>query len=174
MKKNKIEKSYAIWITGLPGSGKTTIGKHFYKKFKLDFGPTVFINGDDIRNIFNIKKFDLKSRIELGRQYSKFFNFISKQNVNIIFTCVEIFDEVRKLNKKNNKNYIEVFIDAKIKTIIKKKKKKLYLKKRKNMIGLDIKAELPKNPDIKIINNFSKSTKQLSQEIYKRFLKIVS
>ena len=85
-----------------------------------------------------------------------------------------MFDEVRKLNKKNNKNYIEVFIDAKIKTIIKKKKKKLYLKKRKNMIGLDIKAELPKNPDIKIINNFSKSTKQLSQEIYKRFLKIVS
>jgi len=171
--KKPINKTYAIWITGLPGSGKTTIGKLFFKKFEKKFGPTIFVNGDDIRNIFNLKKFDLKSRIDLAMQYSKFFNFIAKQKVNIIFTCVAMFDEVRKFNKKNNKNYIEIYIDAKIKNIISQKRKRLYFTKRKNMIGIDIKAELPKNPHIKIINNFTKSTRLLSDEIYKKFLKVI-
>ena len=39
------------------------------------------------------------------------------------------------------------------------------------MIGIDLKAELPKKPDIKIKNDFSKSTKELSDQIYLNFLK---
>ena len=82
-----------------------------------------------------------------------------------------MFDEVRKFNRKNIPNYVEIFIDTKIKKIIVEKKKKLYFKKRTNMIGIDLKAELPKNPDIKIKNDFSKSTKELSDQIYLNFFK---
>ena len=32
--KKKINKNFAIWITGLPGSGKTSIGKLFYTKLR--------------------------------------------------------------------------------------------------------------------------------------------
>tara|TARA_B100000787_G_scaffold169580_1_gene161214 strand:- start:4826 stop:5347 length:522 start_codon:yes stop_codon:yes gene_type:complete len=169
--KTKLNKNFAIWITGLPGSGKTSIGKLFYTKFKNNYGPTLFFNGDDIRNIFKIKKFDLNSRKIIAKQYSMFIRFIVKQNVNIIFTCVAMFDEVRKFNRINIPNYVEIFIDTKINKIIAEKKKKLYLKQRKNMIGIDLMAELPKKPDIKIKNDFSKSTKELSDQIYLNFLK---
>ena len=37
---------------------------------------------------------------------------------------------------------------------------------KKNIVGKDINAELPKNPDILIRNNFSKSIKSLSDELY--------
>lgn len=162
-------KNYAIWITGLPGSGKTTIGKHFYKKFRKTFGPTLFVNGDDLRNIFNIKKFDIKSRKKIALQYGKFVKFIYSQNINIIFTCVAMFDEVRDYNKKKIQNYYEVFIDASLPQIIKEKKKKLYFKKKKHMVGIDIPMELPKKPDIVIKNNFRKSTKELSNIIFSKF-----
>ena len=116
--KKKINKNFAIWITGLPGSGKTSIGKLFYTKFKNHYGPTLFVNGDDIRNIFKIKKFDLYSRKILAKQYSKFIHFVVKKNISIIFTCVAMFDEVRKFNRKNIPNYVEIFIDTKKKKII--------------------------------------------------------
>lgn len=169
--KKKIKKNFAIWITGLPGSGKTSIGKLFYTKFRNNYGPTLFFNGDDIRNIFKIKKFDLNSRKILSKQYSKFIHFVVKQNINIIFTCVAMFDDVRKFNRKNIPNYVEIFIDTKISKIIIEKKKKLYFKKRKNLIGVDLKAQLPKQSDIKIKNDFSKTTKELSDQIYSIFLK---
>lgn len=162
-------KNYAIWITGLPGSGKTSIGRHFYKKFKKTFGPTLFVNGDDLRNIFKIKKFDIKSRKKIALQYGKFVKFIYSQNINIIFTCVAMFDEVRDYNKKKIQNYYEVFIDASLPQIIKEKKKKLYFKKKKHMVGIDIPMELPKKPDIVIKNNFRKSTKELSNIIFSKF-----
>ncbi len=44
-------------------------------------------------------------------------------------------------------------------------KKKIYFKKNKqNIVGLDIKPELPEKPDIIINNNFKKSIKSLSKE----------
>jgi cytidine diphosphoramidate kinase len=138
-------KNYAIWITGLPGSGKTTIGKYFYKKFRKTFGPTLFVNGDDLRNIFNIKKFDIQSRKKIALQYGKFVKFIYSQNINIIFTCVAMFDEVRDYNKKKIQNYYEVFIDASLPQIIKEKKKKLYFKKKNIWLELIYQWNYQKN-----------------------------
>ena len=40
-----------IWIIGLPGSGKTTIGKHLYERVNISHSNCVFIDGDDIRKI---------------------------------------------------------------------------------------------------------------------------
>ena len=58
-----------------------------------------YLNGDDIRRIFKIKSYDIKSRRKLSFKHSKFVSFISKQKVNIIFTCVAMFDDARKYNK---------------------------------------------------------------------------
>ncbi len=165
----KKKRHYAVWITGLPGSGKTNIGKHFHKKFEKKYGSTLFFNGDDIRRIFNIKNFDIKSRKILSFHYSKFVEFISNQNINIIFTCVAMFDDVRKYNKKNIKNYKEVYIDSSLDQIIKARKKKLYFKTKKNLVGLDLKVELPKKPDFIVRNNFKKSIKDLANELFLKF-----
>ena len=48
LKKNK---GIVFWITGLSGSGKTTIGKKIKTKIIKSYGPTIVFNGDDIRKI---------------------------------------------------------------------------------------------------------------------------
>ena len=44
--------SKLIWITGLSGSGKTSIGKRF-KKLKKFEPATLFLDGDNYRELFD-------------------------------------------------------------------------------------------------------------------------
>ena len=52
-----MKKKYLFWITGLPGSGKTTIAKKIHNKIQNRYGPTIEISGDDLRKIFSLKKY---------------------------------------------------------------------------------------------------------------------
>jgi len=75
-----------------------------------------------------------------------------------------MFDIIRNRNRKNIDNYIEVYIQCKISNVLKKTKKRHYRSK-KDIVGIDIKPEFPKKPHIKIVNNFKKSPKTMSEEI---------
>ena len=95
MRKLKKNRGILFLITGLSGSGKTTIAEKI-------------ISGDDLRTIFNFKKFSRKPRIQLALSYSKFCKYITNQNVNVILSTVSLFHKVRKWNRSNINNYIEI------------------------------------------------------------------
>ena len=102
-------------------------------------------------------------RLKNCKKYIKFAKYITDQNINLIFTVIGMHDEIRNWNKKNIKNYFEIYIEKEnyYKTVDKKRLKN-------NIVGINIKPELPKNPDIKIFNNFNKSVKYLSKELIKK------
>ena len=168
MKKINKNKGILFWITGLSGSGKTTLGKKIHKNIIKEFGPTIMISGDDLRKILNLKNYDVKKRLSYAKSYSKLVNFISKQNINVIIDTVSLFKEVHIWNKKNIKNYCEIYIKSKTKEIIKNKKKRLYFKIKKNLVGIDIKPEFPLKPSIQISNNFNRTVDNLSKSILKK------
>ena len=60
MKSKKRKKGILFWITGLSGSGKTSLAKKIFKFIKKKYGTTIVISGDDIRKVFNIKKYSFK------------------------------------------------------------------------------------------------------------------
>ena len=163
MKKNN-KKGILFWITGLSGAGKTTISKQIYNKIKNEYGKTIIINGDDIRKIFELKGYDYKDRKKIGLQYSKLLKKITDQNVNVIFAGIVMVEEVRKWNRKNINNYLEIYLKTNIKNIISKKYKKIYLKTN-NLVGLRIKAEFPKKPDILIYNDFKETTASIAHRL---------
>ena len=55
--------------------------------------------------------------------YGKFCKYIADRNINVIFATVSLFDKVRKWNKLNINNYIEIYIESDIKKLMNKKKK---------------------------------------------------
>lgn len=67
---------------------------------------------------------------------------------------------------------MEIFINSKIEDILKKTKKKHY-KYKKNIVGLDIKPELPKNPEIKIINDFTLDVKILADRVLSQIFNLI-
>ena len=170
LKKNK-KKGILFWIEGFSGSGKTSISKKIYPKIKQLFGPTIIIQGDIFRKIFKLKSFSRQGRYDNSLKYRKFAKFITNQNVNLIFTVVGLMKEPRKWLRKNISNYVEIHINASLNKIRRNKKKKTYNQK-KNIVGIDIKPELPLNADIVINNDFKKSTDRLSKELIIKILKL--
>lgn len=97
IKKFSKNKGVFIWITGLSGSGKSTLAKKIYPNVQKKIGPTILINGDDLRKSFKLYGYNLNDRIENARKFSKLFKLITNQNISILFAAVGI----KKKNKIN-------------------------------------------------------------------------
>ena len=174
MKINK-NKGILFWITGLSGSGKTTLGKKIKKDITKIYGPTIMISGDDIRKIFKLKGHEYNDRAVILRKYSLFAKYITEQKINIILAVVGMIEAPRKWNRINIENYIEIYIKSSIKDIIKLNKKKIYNKKNPGkIIGIDIKPEYPKNPDILISNSFKVTTDQMAKNLITNINKLLN
>ena len=171
MRKNS-KKGILFWITGLPGSGKTAVAKKIRKDIQKLYGPTLVVSGDNLRKIFGFNKYTLEERIKLSRKFNNFAKFITNQKINLIFAVVGMIDSTRKWNKANIDNYLEIYIKTNIKKIISYKKKKIYFSKnKKNIIGIGIKPQFPKKPDIIVLNDFKKNINDLKKEILKKIIK---
>jgi adenylylsulfate kinase-like enzyme len=79
-----------------------------------------------------------------------------------------MFEKIRKWNRKNIKNYVEIYIANQNYKNLKNKKKF-----KKNIVGIDIKAELPTRPDIKVFNNFNKKVRYISNKLVEDIRKII-
>jgi adenylylsulfate kinase len=170
LKKNK---GILFWITGLSGSGKTAIAENIKSNISNKYGPTIIVSGDDLRKIFNFKKFSRKDRLAYALVYCKFCKCVTDNKINIILSTVSLFHKVRKWNRTNISNYVEIYIRSDINKIIKQKNKFFYKKNYKNIIGKDIKPEFPQSPHITIENNFNKSIIVLTKHLIKKINKII-
>ena len=158
-----------FWITGLSGSGKSAIGRNLKTYISKSYGKTIIINGDDIRNIYNLKKYSKEERLKLAKSNAALCKFIAKQKINVIFTTVALFKEIYDYNRKNLPNYFCILIKCSLKNILKRKKKIFYRNNEKNVWGFDLKPFYPSKANIIINNDFKKSSKFFSK---KAFLKI--
>tara|TARA_Y100000590_G_scaffold121471_1_gene139105 strand:- start:187 stop:711 length:525 start_codon:yes stop_codon:yes gene_type:complete len=171
-----------LWISGISGSGKTTIGKYFYQKFKRKNKNTIFIDGDEFRALFNNDlKYSLKDRDKNARRLTYFVKYLSDQKINIIIAANLTSQKYRNWCKKNLKNYLQIYIKAKLSSLKKRDYKKLYKrainKRIKNVVGVDLSFNLPKNVDLYLTNDdtkksFLKKTHQIKKLIKERNLKI--
>ena len=167
------KKGILFWITGLSGSGKTTIAKKIKNQITKLYGPTIVISGDDLRGIFKLNKYDYQSRLNNSKKFCGFAKFITNKKINLIFAVVGMMHKPRKWNRHNIDNYLEIYVKSNIKKIISQRKKKIYKKTKikKDIVGINIKPELPNNYDILIHNNFDRDTSQIAKELISKIKK---
>lgn len=149
------------WITGLAGSGKTTIGEALYNKLKTVKSNVVFLDGDILRNIFgNCLGYSSEDRKKLAMCYSRLCKILSDQGIDVICATISLFKDVHKFNKKNIKKYYEFFIECNMQELIKRDKNNIYSKaikgKINHVVGIDIPYEKPERCDV-VIDNTVKS-----------------
>lgn len=173
LKRNN-KKGILFFITGLAGSGKTAIAKKIKKKIISLYGPTLLINGDDVRKISSFYKYTYEERLSLSKKFCKFAKFVTNQKINVIFASVGMMHKTREWYKNSVDNYIEIYIKADLNKIIKQKRKKIYQNKKSgNIVGVTIKPEFPKRPNITIKNDFKKSLDDLASNLLKKIIKII-
>lgn len=144
-----------IWITGLSGSGKTTIASCLMKKYKKKLPELINIDGDLVRQLYGNKLgFNEKSRIIQIKRIQKLCFFLEKQKLHIIASALYNNLSLLKWNRKNFSDYFEIYINAPLSLVKKRDTKNIYKKfsagKVKNVVGLDIPWEGPINPDLEI------------------------
>jgi len=173
IKKKLNKKGILFWITGLSGSGKTSIAKKIFPYIKKKYGPTIHLDGDALRNILNLNGYSLEERLSNSMIYIKIARHLTNQGINVVFSLVGLMDKPRAWNRKNIKKYVEIFIRSDLKKIISKNIKKIY-KNKKNIVGVSIKPQFPKNPDIVINNTFDKNLIELGKELSVKITKFIT
>ena len=169
MKKN----GSVYWITGLSGAGKTTIGTMLYQYIKGKQENTVFLDGDILRTVYQCEDYSWEGRKKLAFQHGRLCKMLSEQNINVVICVIAMFEECREWNRSNIEQYHEIYLDVSIQELIKRDQKGLYskaLKKEiKNVMGIDMEFEAPKNPDLVIYNdgdnNPEKGVKDIIREL---------
>ena len=149
-----------IWIIGLAGSGKTTLGKELYQKMKANNEKVCFVDGDSMRQAFNNDLgFSNKDRKINANRIISFCKILDQQNINVIVSILHNFPDQRLKNKLIFSRYIEIFLDTPKKIIFERDQKKIYSKfkknKIKNVVGLDIEFKRPAHPDIILNGNIA-------------------
>ncbi len=106
-----MKKAQAIWLTGQPASGKTTLAKLLVKsiKDKNKSNEIYNIDGDDLRDLFQNKDYSRKGReanIRLGMSIAAYL--INKNCIPII-SLVSPYRFLRE-EFKSKYNVIEVYL----------------------------------------------------------------
>ena len=171
-----IKKPLVLWITGLSGAGKTTVARLLIEKIKK-FKP-IHLDGDKLRDILSINKkntYSKKDRIKIGSIYSKFAKYLHDQENLVIVSVMALNNETFNWNKKNIRNYFEVFIDVPISVLKKRDPKGIYKKFSKGLIknvaGLDLKFDKPKNSNLKILWKPEMKPEQIVKKIISKISK---
>ena len=166
------KKGILFWITGLSGSGKTSLAKKIFPFINKKYGPSVHLDGDKLRQILDLHGYTFEDRISNSEKFTKIAKLLTDQGINVVFSLVGLMDKPRTWNRKNITNYVEIYIKSDIKEIILKNKKKIY-KKKKNIVGLNIDPQFPKKPDIIIENKFDKNLINLNLELQNKIHKFL-
>jgi adenylylsulfate kinase len=173
------QRAKVIWMTGLSGSGKTTIAlgleRHLHNLGYL----TQVLDGDNIRSGINSNLgFTEEDRTENIRRIAE----ISKLFVNCGIITINCFvsptREIRK-NAKNiigEKDFLEVYVNTPLEICEQRDVKGLYKKARageiKNFTGIDAPFEPPLNPDIEIKTE-NKTVEESVQELADKILPLI-
>lgn len=142
-----------LWFTGLSGSGKTTLANALQQKLNKKGKIVQQLDGDILRKgISKDLGFSMKDReINLNRAI-EIAKLLSKNNIIVLCSFISPIRKVRTEFKTNNKNFIEIYVNASLETCEKRDVKGLYKKARigeiQNFTGISQPYQYPLNPDI--------------------------
>ncbi len=180
-------KNWAIWITGLPGSGKSTIAKELMKLLEMNKIEFEYLSMDKLRKIFTPNpKYTEEERDFAYNQLVEMANSVFNKGKNILIDATSHRKRWREQARNSMKNFIEVYVkcpleicmsreskrknDLIIQNIYKKGLQRLKTREKieglGQIVGLDVPYEEPEDPEI-IINSSELSPKQSAEKIFK-------
>ena len=164
-----------FWITGLAAAGKSTMSNILTRYLRSNGKNVILLDGDELREVLSKQVSNQENRLKTALIYSRICSLIVKQQINVVIGVIGLFNEVHQWNRQNIPGYIEIFIDVSMEELIKRDPKNLYEKamegKIKNVYGVDLKAEYPKNPDIHLLWSPGKNVENMMDELLRGVIK---
>jgi len=160
---------WAVWITGLPGSGKSTIARELLKLLKINGIKAEYLRMDEIRKFLTPEmKYTDEEREHAYRSLVMVASFLVKNGVNVVIDATGHKRVWRELARIKIKNFVEVYVKCPLEVCIERESNRkgglvtanIYKKAKERLksgekvkglgevIGVDVPYEEPVNAEI--------------------------
>jgi len=159
-----------IFLTGLSGSGKTTIANALVEKYKKKGVTPVLLDGDEIRKVIHQTGFDEESRKKHNLNVGYMASLLESQGNVVIVSLISPYMDTRKEIRGMCNKFIEVYVCTDLQVCMARDPKGLYAKaiagEIKDFTGISAPYHAPENPEV-ILDAGVLSIAQCTQKIFK-------
>lgn len=144
---------FAIWITGIPASGKSSLTRELVKKLLNRGISVVVLESDEMRTILTpVPTYDQKERDAFYRALALIGGVITRSGVPVIFDATANKRAYREYARTLIPRFVEVYVVCPLEICMKRDPKGIYdraVKGKTNTVpGVQAIYEPPHNPDI--------------------------
>lgn len=170
---------FVIWMTGLPGSGKSTLSQLLGKRLREEYGRNVeVLDGDEIRKGLSrdlgLSKGD---REEHNHRVAYVAKVLSRNGVVVISALIAPYASSRAAARETigPERFIEMYVRAPLEVCERRDPKGLYARARRgeisNMTGIQDPYEEPTSPDL-VVETAEATPDESVQELIKGLKRI--
>lgn len=148
-----------IWMTGLPGAGKTTIARRVKTLVEETGKKAEILDGDEVRKTLSPDLgFSKEERTLHNKRVIHMAKLLSRNDVVVVVSLISPYKEVRDFARTELSPYFrEVFVKCPLEVCIERDPKGLYKKAKegivKKMTGLSDTYEEPTSPELVVETN---------------------
>lgn len=170
------QKAATIWMTGLSGSGKSTIANALEKRLFSMGKHTMLLDGDNVRMGLNKNLgFGEKDRIENIRRIAEVSKLMNDAGLIVLTSFISPYRKDRRRAKEIiGGNFIEVYVSTPLEECERRDVKGLYKAARAGKIfdftGITSPYEKPERPDI-VVDTEGKSVEECVNVVLQGILK---
>jgi bifunctional enzyme CysN/CysC len=153
----KLQKPFCLWLTGLPGAGKSTIANLLEKELFARGRHTYILDGDNIRQgLSRDLGFSEADRVENIRRAMEVARLFVDAGLVVIVSFISPYRAERDLARSRFEpdEFVEIYVDASLEECERRDSKGLYAKARRgelvNFTGIDSDYQPPEAPEIRL------------------------
>jgi adenylyl-sulfate kinase len=162
-----------VWLTGLSGAGKTTLGQWLIGAFEARGLRAELFDGDVIRQFLPAIGFSRAERDARVKMVAYLASVLERNGVWVVVAMISPYEEARRFARGLCNNFIEVHVATPLIECERRDPKGLYARARRGDIpeftGIDSPYEIPSDPEIRI-DTTRRSVSEVGQQILKRTL----
>ena len=175
---------WCVWVTGLPGSGKSVVSQALHKLLKRKGIHAQLLPSDALRKVLTPKlTYSLEERDAVYATLVYIAKLLTQNDVNVIIDATGNLRRYRQNARKQILNYIEAYLECPLEVCIQRETKRgktyqapkqIYKRaqqgKAPTVPGIGQPYQPPLNPEIKI-NTTKRTPEQAAQKILETIIK---
>ena len=141
-----------IWITGLSGAGKSSLGREVVARLRAGGEAVVMLDGDELREVFGVagangQNYSREGRLALAMQYARLCKAIAAQGLTVVAATISLFKEIHEWNRAALPDYFEVYLKMPLDELRRRDYKGIYRRfdagELTHVAGLDLPIDEP-------------------------------